>query len=327
VTPEQLLKSIRTGQTAPAYFFTGPEILVKQQAIDALVALVPEGARAFNVQVFYAFEAEMLDILTAARTAPFMAGRRVVVLRDIEKTRLDQANRGELLAEYLKAPPPETVFVVTTEDKDRAKTLAVKHGAGWTVVAFNPLQGPALVAAVKAETVRLGCTIEATAVAALVEVAGEDRARVFSELAKLRSAVGDGGVIDDAAVARYAAGYAHHGAPDIVDAIARRDLPGSLRLLREVTIKDDEFLGLLGMLGKRMRVLWYLAGGERVVPKEFRVYPGQVDKLRAEAGRFTREEIERGLQELGRLDEAVKSTAVPPKLLLEHFLLGFLPRG
>lgn len=327
MTPEQFLKAIRKGDTAPAYFLTGPEILLKQQAIEALVALVPEGLRAFNVQVFHAFESEMLDVLTAARTAPFMGAKRVVVLRDIEKTRLDQANRGELLAEYLAAPAPETVFAVTTEDADRAKSLAGRYGERWTVVPFSPLRGAALATAVKGEAVRLGCTVDDAAAAALIRATGEDRARAFGELAKLRSAVGAGGVVDAAAVTRYAAGYAHHGAADVVDAIARRDLAGCLRLLRELTVKEEEFLGLLGMLGKRLRMLWYFAGGERAVPKEFRLYPSQVDGLRADSRRFTRAEIERALQELGRLDESVKSTAVAPKLLLEHFLLGFLPRG
>jgi len=341
MTPDKLRQAIGKGQVVPAYFFSGTDALLKQEAIAALIASVPEAVRAFNVQVFHAFENDLAEVLTAARTLPFLGSRRVVVLRDIEKLLLTEG-RATMLEEYLAAPAPETVFVVTTEDKDKAKSLVkrfevagsadgkAKSGsgrnlAGWEVVPFNPLQGAALANAVKAEAVRLGCTIDAPAVAALIGVAGEDRARVFNELGKLRSAVGSGGVIDEAAVARYAAGYAHHGAFDIVDAISRRDLPGSLRLLGEVTIKDEEFLGLLGMLGKRLRMFWYLAGGAREVPKEFRLFAGQADKLRPDARRFTREEIERGLQALGRLDDAVKSTAVAPKLLLEHFLLGFLP--
>jgi DNA polymerase-3 subunit delta len=325
VTPEQFRREIGKGKAAPAYLFSGSETLPKRAAIDALVATVPEGVRAFNVQVFHAFESEMVDVVTAARTQPFFGKRRVVVLRDVEKTRLDQAGRGELLGEYLAAPSPETVFVVTTDDDAKAKALGKEYGSAWTVVVFNPLKGTALADAVRAEAARLGCTIEASAVAGLIEVAGEDQAQVFNELAKLRLAVGAGGAIDDAAVEEYAAGYVHHEAFDIVDAISRRDLPGSLRLIGEVTIKDEEFLGLLGMLGKRLRVLWYLSGGAREVPKEFRLYPGQVEKLRPDAKRFTRAEIERGLQGLALLDDRVKSTAVAPKLLLEHFLLGFLP--
>jgi len=325
LTPDQFRREIGKGKAAPAYLFTGSETGQKRGAIDAIVAIVPEGVRAFNVQVFHAFESDMIEVVTAARTQPFFGKRRIVVLRDIEKTRLDQAGRGELLGEYLSAPSPETVFVVTTEDDAKAKALGKQYGDAWTVVVFNPLKGAALATAVKAEAARLGCAIDPAAIAALIEVAGEDQAQVFNELAKLRLAVGAGGAIDGAAVARYAAGYAHHGASDIVDAIGRRDLPGSLRLIGEVTIKDEEFLGLLGMLGKRLRVLWYLAGRAREVPKEFRVYPGQLDKLRSEAKRYTRAEIERGLQGLALLDDRVKSTAVAPKLLLEHFLLDFLP--
>ncbi len=325
MTPEQFRREIGKGKAAPVYFFTGAEIQLKREAIEALVATVPPGVRDFNVQVFHAFESEMADVLTAAGTMPFMGSRRVVILRDVEKTRLDQAGRSELLEEYLKSPVPETTLVITTEDDAKGKALVKQHGDAWVVVIFNPLKGPALAKAVRGEAVRLGCTIDDAAVAALLEVAGDDQAQVFNELAKLRLAVGAGGAIAASTVERYAAGYVHHGAFDIIDAIGRRDLPGSLRLIGEVTIKDEEFLGLLGMLGKRLRVLWYLTGGGREVPKEFRVHYGQLDKFRSDARRFTRAEIEAGLRSLVLLDDRVKSTAVAPKLLLEHFLLGFLP--
>jgi len=324
LTPDQFRREIGKGKAGPAYLFTGSESRLKREALGALVAIVPEGVRAFNVQEFHAFESDLAEVLTAAGTMPFMGSRRVVVLRDIDKMRATEG-RSTLLEEYLKAPAPETIFVVTTDDDDKAKSLVKRHGDAWVVVVFNPLKGAALATAMKAECARLGCAIDASAIAELIEITGEDQARVFNELAKLRLAVGDGGAIDGAAVARYAAGYAHHGAFDIVDAISRRDLPGSLRLIGEVTIKDEEFLGLLGMLGKRLRVLWYLAGGAREVPKEFRVFPSQIDKLRPDAKRFTRAEIEQGLQGLALLDDRVKSTAVAPKLLLEHFLLSFLP--
>ena len=325
MTPDQFRREVGKGKAAPAYLFTGSETLLKREALDALIAIVPQGVRDFNVQVFHAFETDLAEVLTAAGTMPFMGSRRVVILRDIDKMRATEG-RSTLLEEYLKAPAPETIFVVTTDDDDKAKSLVKRHGDAWVVVVFNPLKGAALATAVKAECTRLGCAIDASAIAELIEITGEDQARVFNELAKLRLAVGDGGAIDRAAVTRYAAGYAHHGAFDIVDAISRRDLPGSLRLIGEVTIKDEEFLGLLGMLGKRLRVLWYLTGGAREVPKEFRVFPSQIDKLRPDAKRFTRAEIEQGLQGLALLDDRVKSTAVAPKLLLEHFLLGFLSR-
>jgi DNA polymerase III delta subunit len=112
---------------------------------------------------------------------------------------------------------------------------------------------------------------------------------------------------------------------DIIKAITARDVTQTLRLLHEITIKDGDFLMLLGMLGKQLRVLWYVAGGERNLPREFWMRREDLEHVRANAKRFTRAEIERGLQGLRLLDERVKSIDVPSKLLLEHFLLDFLP--
>jgi DNA polymerase-3 subunit delta len=326
MTPEQFRKAIAKGALAPAYFFSGPEAGQMKEALDALAGTVPEAVRAFNHQVFYAFEADFAEVMTAARTMPFMAPRRVVVLRDVEKTRLDQAGRAEMLDEYLAAPPPETILVVTTEDDAKAKSLGRQYGERWVHVQFRALEGEALEKILREEGARLGLRLAHGALVALVAATGADLGRARNELAKLRAALGDGGVVDEAAVARYAAGYEHHGTKDITEAIGERDLAAALRLLREVTIKDEEFLGLLGMIGKRLRVLWHLAGGEREAPKEYRLYPSEMGRLRAAARRFTREELEGGLEGLRALDDRVKSTQVPPKLLLEHYLIGFLSR-
>jgi DNA polymerase III subunit delta len=325
VTPEQLRKALAKGPPAPAYLFSGPETGLKKAALDALVALVPEATRTFNVQVFHAFEDEMVDVLTAARTLPFMGARRVVVLRDIEKTRLDQAGRAERLAEYLAAPEPMTAFVVTTEDEERAKTLGKKYDPHWVHVEFRALQGDTLARALRAEVARLGCSMDDEALEALLAATGADLARAGNELAKLRSALGEGGAIDAAAVRCYVAGYEHRRIFDIVDAMGHRDLTGTLRLLNTITIDDKEILGLLGQIGKRLRILWYLAAPASEVPKAFNAQ-WQLQKLRSDARNFTRAEIECGLEGLRVLDDRVKSTAVPPKLLLEHFLLGFLSR-
>jgi DNA polymerase III delta subunit len=220
-----------------------------------------------------------------------------------------------------------TVLVVTTGDEDRAKTLAKKHAGRWAHVEFRALAGAALARALRDEAARLGVGLAEDGLAALLESTGTDVGRARNELAKLRAALGEGGTVDVEAVDRYVAGYEHHTVFAITDAVGHRDLAGSLRLLSEVTFaKDEEFLGLLGQIGKRLRTLWYLAGGDREIPQEFRPYPGLAGKLAPDARKFTRTEIERGLEGLRVLDDRVKSTQVPPKLLLEHFLVGFLSR-
>jgi len=77
--------------------------------------------------VFHAFEADLAEVLTAARTLPFLGSRRVVVLRDIEKLRQGEG-RSALLEDYLKAPTPETVFVSRPRTRRRRRARE-RHGS------------------------------------------------------------------------------------------------------------------------------------------------------------------------------------------------------
>ena len=203
-----------------------------KEALDAVAALVPEAPRDFNVQVFHAFEADFAEVMTAARTLPFLGARRVVVLRDVEKTRLDQMGRAELLGEYLAAPGPETVFVVTTEDDAKAKSLAKQHAERWVARRVPRLAGGGAVAgAARGGGAPRRAPRRRRGSGELLEATGADLATARNELAKLRAALGEGGTVDEAAVGRYVAGYEHHESFDIVDAVARRDLAGALRIL------------------------------------------------------------------------------------------------
>lgn len=324
--PQEFLRRIAKTLPAPAYFFPGPELHLKRRALDALVALVPQGVRDFNLNVFHGGEADLAEVVGAARTVPFAAPRRVVILRDLEKFKLSDRRLG-LLEEYLQAPPPETCFVATTEDADAAKGLRKRFGALWEEVAFAPLGGKQLEAEVQRAVERLGCRIAPGAVGALLEATGEDLGRVLRELEKLRSAVGEGGLIGEPEVLLHVAGYVYQSQFDLVARISARDLPASLRLLAKLVVKQEDALPLMGLVGKRLRVLLCLAAGARELPKVFNVFPSQAAALRQDARRFTREELERGLAALLRVDTAIKTTALPPRLLLEHFLVGLLGGG
>jgi DNA polymerase-3 subunit delta len=326
VGPQEFLRRVAKAQPGPAYFFPGPELHQKQRALEALVAHVPPGVRDFNLNVFHGGEADLAEVAGAARTVPFAAPRRLVILRDLDRFKLSD-RRLDLLEEYLKAPPPETTFVATTEDADAAKGFRKRFGALWEEVAFAPLGSRQLEAEVLREVQRLGCRVAPGAVGALLEATGEDLGRVLSELEKLRSAVGEGGLIGEAEVLLHVGGYVHKTQFDLVTRISARDLPGSLRLLAQLVVKPEDALFLMGLIGKRLRMLLCLAAGARQLPRVFNAFPSQETALRQDARRFTREELERGLAALLRVDAAIKTTALPPRLLLESFLVGLLGPG
>ena len=326
MVPQDFHRRLAKGLPGPAYFFSGPESRIKQRALEALMTLIPEGIRPFNVNIYHGNETDLAEVVAAARTVPFMAPRRLVILRDLEKLRRTE-RRSDLLEEYLRAPVLETVLVMTTEETDAAKTLKKRYGEWWVDVEFAPLRGRQMAEEIEWEVARLGCRIAPEAVGPLLDATGADLGRVQRELEKLRSAVGEGGLIGEREILRHVAGYGYQNHFDLLNAISARDLEGSVRLLSRVLVREDEVQGLMGLIGKRLRVLWFFAAGVPEIPAVFKVYPSQKALLRRDAGRFTRQELERGLADLLRIDLAIKTTTASPRLLLEHFLLGLLGIG
>lgn len=322
--PAEFFKGVAKKGPAPAYIFHGPEIYLKTKAIDEIIKVIPDGQKDFNLHRFHGGETPLDEALSAARTLPFMAQRRVVIFRNIEKARLSKVDAG-MLGDYLKDPNPQTTFVVTTDDPSASRTWAKKHPGLWVEVDFRPLRGGALKGAVREAAKERGVSIGGEAVDRLLEETGADLGRIGQEVEKLATAVGTGGEIGIEEVHLLVCGYAYQTMFDLVQAIADRNLAGSLKLVDRLFETGGETAGLVGMLARRFRVLRYLAdeaspktGG---VPSALRVLPWQLTDLRRQAKGFSRDQLDGALGGLLEIDRLVKSAPVSSRLLLERFII------
>ena len=84
-TYDALLRSLAKGELAPVYYLHGPEDILKDEAVDAILdrALEP-GLRDFNLDQRSAGQLDPEAVFTLCTTLPMMAARRAVVLREIE---------------------------------------------------------------------------------------------------------------------------------------------------------------------------------------------------------------------------------------------------
>jgi len=323
--PKEFLQSLGKGTPAPVYFFSGSEIYLKNKAISAIVNVIPDGQRDFNFDTYFDGEASIGDVLGTARTLPFLAPRRVVLLKDLKKGKLPQEKERALTA-YLEDPSPQTTLVLTTADRDVARAWTRKFGAHWTEVEFQTLRGPALRSSVREAARERGVRITAEAIEVLVEAVGDDLGRINGEMEKLAVAVGKEEEIDAPRVHLLVCGYSYQTMFDLVEAVGSRDIRGGLALLSRLLVSGGEAPALIGMLAKRFRVLWFLAGAGggrgQAPPSVFRVLKWKLPDLRRQAARFSRGEIERALADLLAIDASVKSSSVPFRILMERFLLS-----
>ena len=119
--------------------FEGDEEYLKQSALGMLrKRLLPEGFEDLNEAVLDAPENDQL--IAASETLPFMADRRLVVVRD-HPALIGRADADERLVNYLPSVPASTVLLFyCTKKPDGRKKLytAIKKLNG--IVTFLPMK-------------------------------------------------------------------------------------------------------------------------------------------------------------------------------------------
>src|SRR4030043_154737 len=94
--PEDILKSLKRGELAPFYLFYGPDEFTLERVLARIRdEFLPGSSRDFNLELFYGGEAsaDPYDIISRAKTIPFLAGSRLIIVRRMEEFKSDQLDK------------------------------------------------------------------------------------------------------------------------------------------------------------------------------------------------------------------------------------------
>jgi DNA polymerase-3 subunit delta len=154
-TPAAVRKQISSGDVGPVYLLQGEDEVEKSALAHEFEEIVEEGLRAFNVERIHTADVTSGDklsdavasLVTAARTLPMMAPRRVVIVLQaqgllVPKRESEAASRAlEQLEALLASPDPQTTLVLvagTLDKRSRIYKLLAKQA---TLVECGVLDG------------------------------------------------------------------------------------------------------------------------------------------------------------------------------------------
>lgn len=316
MTPTQVRAGIARNEVAPLYLLESDDMVSRQELGRAFLALVEDGLEAFNVAVFHgrdatnalAREAMLGDIVSAARTLPMMAPRRLVLVHEAEallaprRGKDDEASEGttakprgrgptalESFEAYVASPEPTTTVVIDAAALDRnrrATKLLLQHAAVVDCGTLESLEDAARWVANRLEADEM--TMEPAALRALVDATGLSLARVRAEVDKL---------------VLYATGAAVITAAHVRDVVAPVDEPGK-----------DFALG---------KAIWAGQTASAVREVQALIDAGMpafmvLGQVRAAVGRLRPDERARAaLRRVLEADIAVKSSRGEPRYVLE----------
>ncbi len=227
LSPEAVLKEIRTKQIKPVYFLYGDEPYYIDLIADELEKrVVPESGKDFNQFVVYGKDTDLAGALGYAKRFPFIADRLLVVVKESNKlSGLDQKEQQSRLEEYAGNPLLSTVLVFCHHEKADERRAYIKafnkHGA---VVHSKRLYDNKLPDWVSNYCHTHGVKISPKAVQMLVSNIGNDLKRLVAEIQKIMINLRAGEGVDTDVVERYVGISKEYNVFEFQKALTRRDV-------------------------------------------------------------------------------------------------------
>lgn len=329
----KLFESLKKGNIANLYFLYGPEEYMKREFIrELLAAALPDGNRAFNLDILYGDEFDRALLDDRLDSFPLFNERRIVILRAFDA--LSPTNKDVVVAAAERVPD-SVVFIVDSSrlklDNARAKKLAAVAGKRGVAFAFAHLDEQETRTRLLGRLRREGFEVEEDAMDLLVECAGTHLIDLSNEVEKIMLAAADTKRVTRETVAAVAGKYRVEDVFSLLDLLARRQ-PGALvERLNAVIDGGEEPVFVLAMLQKRvthlMEVSAHLsegAGSGRGLASRLAgaSSPYYAEILSRQAAAFRSEELELLLRNLRWADIKLKSTALDARTIIESALLS-----
>lgn len=337
-------RRLEAGDTAPVYLVFGSEAFLRDRFVSRLKQRIfgasgASGLGELNLLEWDGAENPLEPALAAAGTAPFMAERRLVLIknppvlggrggRDDESEEQSESGASsqdeEALLRYLARPVPTTCLVlVAGAGVDKRRRLFKLLDQAGEVAECAPLKEADLPNWLRQRARELGGEIQADAAALLAQRLPEDLYAADSELRKVLLHAGQGNAATRADVAAVVAGADEGDIFALLDAIGRRDAKHALERLAALLRTGEPPIRILFMIARQLRlILGAAALGQRgYAPKEIEkslgVSPYAARIAVGQRRHFTGPELVASLERVLAADLAIKTGSAEPGAALE----------
>ena len=294
----------------------------RQQLINQL--LTPE-QRVVSLAVFEGSEAAASEVFDELRTAPFLAEKRVVVVKAADD--FVSQNRP-LLEKYFENPCPTGILVLAVTSWPAQTKLAKKlPKVGKLIEVAEPKrhQLPGLLAHYAAES--HGKKIDRDAAELLIELTGDELARLYSEIDKLAVFADSEKAITAAHIESLIGHNRIFDAFEVIDSVLAHNTGQAVERLRRMFAADRNaeytVVGAFAFHVRRMftaKVMLEKGISPGNIAGKLRIWSNK-DAFFAQLQHISLSQISAMLQELAGIDYAVKTGQTKATVAVERLVL------
>ena len=203
LTYNSLRNEINKRKFRHIYVLNGEEPYFIDQLSEQIVnTALTEDQRDFNLTVFYGNDADIQNVINTCKQYPAFSDYRVVVLREAQNVGKQPGHKNDLdlFMHYALSPLKTTILIICFKGgtlKSKPFLDALKKDECDGVVFDSPKikKQTELNSLIKNYVSSLGCNIDAKSISMLSDFIGNDIARLFGELDKLKILVADDNTI------------------------------------------------------------------------------------------------------------------------------------
>ena len=326
---KDFLKALSGHSLPSVLLFEGEEEQLKQDALAELRrAVLPPGMETLNETVLE--DPPVDQVIADAETQPFMADRRLIVIRDLPAL-TGRAEADERLVSYLPSVPESAIllFYCTGKPDGRKKLYtAIKKLGG--IVTFVPLRGAELVRFVTDAFRDAGKECDQRTAEYLIFTVGDDTGLLLNEIGKLAAGAGHRDAVLASDVTALATPSTECTVFQMVDAVVTGQRSRALQLLRNQLLAGTDRMTVLAMLLRQYRLLQHIKfmqfekrGGD-YIRTALGVPPFAVDQYVRQASGYTGGQVKDAVRICFEAEYAVKSGRMQQEGAVEAVVIRLL---
>jgi DNA polymerase-3 subunit delta len=325
IDSQKFYKDLEKGNLSPMYFLFGEEPYLLNQSVDRFkFSVLTEGAIDFNYSLFYASDADIVQVRDAVETLPMMAPRRLVILKEAQElTDKEWAQLEPLIEE----PVDSTCFVILASRVDKRKKQIRQLLDKADCVEFKKPyenQVPSWINYI-AET--LGLKISNDAIHLLHKLVGHHLTEIEAELKKLGEFVEGARRIEVSDVAQVVSRSKEESVFDFTKAVGMNDRVKALEYLVHLLDQGQNEIGIISLVARHIRILLSVKRGMEEglhgakLAHYAQVPPYFLENYSEQSRLWTAKKLEQTMVVLSETDKALKSSPLSSHIWLENMVL------
>ncbi len=305
---QRINNDIKQGTFKQIYLLYGEERYLIKQYADRLFSALGNGEDNMNTHVYEGKDVPVTEIIDQAETLPFLAERRVLLIRDSGLFK----SGGEKMAEYLASPNETAFFIFRESEVDKRSKLFKLVQSNGCAVEFSTPDENTLKRWVRDIVAKEGKSISEHTIQLFLTKTGADMANIRMELEKLICYCISKDTISDTDVETICTTRINNHIFDMINAIAAKQTKLALSLYNDLLSLKEPPMRILFLLARQYNLLLQVkelkAKGfpDKEIASKVGLAPFLVGKYAAQATHFKASGLRAAIKQCIENEEAVK---------------------